>query len=364
MAGENAGCTFFSTTDVLDVRRKLAGGELQDRADTIRGITEAIRKLEELTSESTILLTRGALESADVRFAAFRVQTLSLFFEYACQWLLRFSKGNGEETHHRFLTALGWEVGFTYARQLLSRLYDAKELPGDLWALLELWAHFENDTGSGITKVEPRGDLSFQVILEENPLGFFYTKSDSHSNCQFYTAYYDSLVSEFSLARGRMAREFFTDFSPSHSTVLSVRENPLKNRCVFEVTLKPEELGDSFDLLHDAGRAFDRKELATAIQKGRTALEKAQSGKLPELSGDPKLWKSFQQVLDKFEFNLMRDAYQKASAFVHGKSRQKKAIHESEFAETYRHLRYICLLIERNQPPTSGPAVAPIDEGN
>jgi len=314
------GLKFFKTTDITSVKAELSSTqitEIQKRVDMLitelTGVTDMLRG-------SRLLLLNGSLTSGGLKFAAFRVQTLSLLFEYAQKYI---TKSQAPATYADFLTHLGYEVGFTYARELLGKLRDLRCLPEDDLALIELWIQFENETGAGITNINKVGATNLEIVLERNPLGYYYDLDGEHSHCHFYCEYYRAILNEFMTNRPRLARDLLKDIKPTTIwKVPEVKERARKGMCSFECELRQERLTGAFDMLHDALEHLDKKHYGDAISLAREALLAAQKTTLSIVEEKPteSFFECLKPLLPKKDYGLMHDTYHRLSALVHKKT--------------------------------------------
>ena len=337
-----AGLNFFKTTDVRSVKASLSAQELTDFQSNVQTLIGNLTELVHLLTGSTLFLQNGKLSTGHVQFAAFRIETLSLIFEYT----QRFMRSSGkDELYPAFLGALGHHVGFTYGREILKNLRTFQSIPADDMALIELWALFENDTGAGVTTLQTLDDHTFAISLKNNPLGHFYSTGVPHTHCHFYLEYYRAILNEFFTTRPRLARDFMPDLKPSIRKVAKIDERPRNGCCVFEVCTREERLTRAFDLLHTALTEMDDGKYGDAVAAAREALTEAQKEKLFDgCENIPKnFYKAFQSLLGKRDFQLMDDSYNRACGIVH-KSKNKDP---RDMAEIVRHIRYCIHEIER-----------------
>ena len=336
------GINFFKSTDAASVKADLSAKQLSQVQKHVQKLTISLNELINILRGGGLFLANGKLLTGGVAFAAFRIQTLSLIFEYAQKYI---AKGLNVNTYREFLGDLGYEVGFTYARELLRNLRDWQCIPVDDYALTELWSLFENDTGAGVTTVSRVNAETFEVSLKNNPLGYYYGENGEHLHCHFYNEYYRATLNEFMTTRPRLARDFMPDLKPSIWKVVDVKERPRKDLCVFECSLRQERLTHAFDLLHAALIDIDEEKYGDAIQSAREALTEAQNETLfPGEKEVPKnLYKAFQELLSKKDFKLMDESYQRASSRVH----KAKAKDPATVQNIVRGIHYCIYEIER-----------------
>jgi len=337
-----SGLNFFKTTDVRSVKEALSAQELSTVQRHVQTLIGNLTGLVHLLTGSTLYLQNGKLSTGHVQFAAFRIETLSLIFEYAQTFMRSTAR---EDLYPALLGALGHHVGFTYGREILRNLRTFQSIPADDMALVELWALFENDTGAGVTTLQKINDNTFAICLKNNPLGFFYTGAAAHAHCHFYVEYYRAILNEFFTTRPRLARDFMPDLKPTIWKVAKIEERPRNGSCVFEIHTREERLTPAFDLLHIALTEMDNGKYGDAVAAAREALTVAQKQKLFQgCENIPKdFYKGFKSILCKRDFQLMDDTYQRACGIVH-KSKTKDP---REMGEIVRHIRYCIHEIER-----------------
>jgi hypothetical protein len=337
------GIHFFKSIDIRSVKDSLSKEDIDDVRNQIRTIKENLDDFINILHGGMLFLRNGRLSGGGVSFAAFRVETLSLIFEYAKKYIDK--AGRGEELYKEFLGDLGHEVGFTYGRELLRNLRKTQLVPWDDLSLIELWALFENETGAGVTTVREKDANTFEIILKNNPIGHFYTENGSHSHCYFYSEYYRAILNEFLTTRPRLARDFMPKLMPDISKIVEVKESPGRNRCVFEAILREEKLTKTFDLLHTSLIDMDDEKYGDAINAAREALIESQKEKLFPSSREvpSNIYKTFQNLLPKRVFKLMDENYQKASSYIHRTKRREPR----KIREIIRNLRYCIHEIER-----------------
>lgn len=337
------GINFFKSTDVKSVKKALSADEVSGVQKHVQVLIEDLDGLVNILRGGALFLRNGKLLTAHVAFAAFRIETLSLIFEYAQKFITKSSGGEG--LYKVFLGDLGHEVGFTYAREILRNLRISQCIPADDFALIELWTLFENDTGAGVTTVNKIDGQTFEITLKNNPIGYYYTENGKHSHCHFYCEYYRAILNEFLTARPRLARDFMADLKPSIWKVVNIKERPRRGLCVFEYKIREEKLTRAFDLLHVALTDMDDGKYGDAVSSVREALLEAQKQTLFSGCKDiPKnCYKGFQTLLSKRDFKLMHDTYQRTCSIVH-KSKTKDP---TTVREIIRHIRYCIHEIER-----------------
>lgn len=336
------GINFFKSTDVKSVKEALSADNVSEVQKHIQMLIGNLDGLVNILRGGALFLRNGKLSTGRVAFAAFRIETLSLIFECA----QKFIKSSGrEDLYKAFLGDLGHEVGFTYGREMLRNLRISQCIPAEDFALTELWALFENETGAGVTTIQKIDQHTFEITLKNNPIGYYYTENGEHSHCHFYCEYYRAILNEFLTSRPRLARDFMPELKPSISKIVSIKEKPRKGLCVFEYKTKEEELTRAFDLLHTALTDIDDGKYGDAVSSAREALAEAQKEKLfSDCKEIPKnFYKGFQSLLPKRDFELMDDTYQRACSIVH-KSKDKDP---KRVQEIIRHIRYCIHEIER-----------------
>lgn len=220
---QEKGINFFKTTDVRSVKNILSAAELSDVQKQIQGLTKNLDGLMDILRGSALFLRNGKLSTGHVSFAAFRIETLSLVFDYTQKFM---NSSGRPDLYYAFLQALGHEVGFTYGREILRNLRSAHCIPADDFALIELWALYENDTGAGVTSVHKVDARTFEITLRNNPIGYYYQEDGEHPHCQFYCEYYRAIFNEFLTSRPRFARDFMPELNPRIWKVPQVVERP------------------------------------------------------------------------------------------------------------------------------------------
>lgn len=336
------GINFFKSTDVKSVKEALSADDVSEVQSHVQMLIGNLDGLVDILRGGALFLRNGKLSTGRVAFAAFRIETLSLIFECA----QKFIKSSGrEDLYKAFLGDLGHEVGFTYGREVLRNLRISQCIPADDFALIELWALFENETGAGVTTVHKIDAYTFEITLKNNPIGYYYAENGEHSHCPFYCEYYRAILNEFLTSRPRLARDFMSDLKPSIWKVVDINERPRKGLCVFEYKIKKERLTRAFDLLHTAFTDMDDGKYGDAISSAREALIEAQREKLfSDCKEVPRnFYKGFQSLLSKRDFKLMDDTYQRACSIVH----KSKAKDPRRAQEIIRHIRYCIHEIER-----------------
>lgn len=306
--------------DVRSIKARLSEKEFVEQRNRLENAAKTVEELRDLLA-SVLFLRNGRLSTGDIRYAAFRVETLSLIFELARRAFMK--TGEGMRLYYEYLDDLGDEVGFTFALELISRLVENDELKNikNRKQLLELWASYENDTGAGETSTGRVSSNQVVVRLRNNPLR--YVETESHAHCRFYQSYLKTLVNELFTRRARLMREEYEDTSVESPKVLRVMENPdTDDNCVFELELCSEKLTEAFDLFESAITAFEKDQYEACLNNARGALVTAQYKKLSidERSAPKQFYKVFQEVLDKKQFKLMDDVYQRVSKPFHPES--------------------------------------------
>ncbi|MDD2901823.1 MAG: hypothetical protein PHU44_05260 [Syntrophales bacterium] len=336
------GVNFFQSTDVKAVKEALSSEDIDEVQKHVKTLITDLDELVNILHGGGLFLKNGRLSTGRVAFAAFRIETLSLIFECARKYIQKSSQS--DDLYKAFLNDLGHEVGFTYGRELLNNLRISQSVPIDDFALIELWALFENETGAGVTTIHKIDVNTYEITLKNNPIGFFYGDNGEHHHCQFYCEYYRAILNEFLTTRPRLARDFIQDYIPKVMKVISVKEKPRKGRCVFEIKLREEQLTGAFDMLHVALTEMDEEKYGEAVSAAREALVEAQKEKLFSGIDPPRLiYKGFQGLLSKRDFKLMDDSYQRACGIVH-RSKRKDV---RGVREIIRHIRYCIHEIER-----------------
>lgn len=343
------GIRIFNRAEARAIKDALSAKEIGEVQKHVQILIGNLDKLVDVLRGGVLFLRNGELSTGQVAFAAFRIQTLSLIFEYARRFIMKSSKG--EALYKTFLADLGYEVGFTYGREMLRNLRIAQYLPQDDSALIKLWTLFEYETGAGITTVSKIDKHTFEITLEKNPIGYYYLENGQHHHCYFYCEYYRAILNEFLTSRPRLAQDFLPDLRPSPPIwkVVNIEEQPRKDLCVFTYKIREEKLTRAFDLLHKALTEMDDGKYGDAVAKAREALAEARKEKI--FSGCEAIprdipedyYKVFRSLLPKRDYDLMDDVFHLASRIIH----QSTTVDIRKIQEIIRHICYCVHEIER-----------------
>lgn len=281
-----------------------------------------------------------------INYAAFRIETLSLIFEVASRNFRRTAE-SGSNAYDEFLADLGEEVGFTFARDLISRV-KSRDLfleVQDIRKLIQLWALFENETGAGETKLKSCSHEKIVIHLRNNPLRR--VESSPHAHCGFYRNYIRSFLNELHTLRARLIQQEIEQVTVQALKVVDVLEHPdAEDNCVFVAQLRPEILTRSFDALYNAYDQFyklsEADDFSSCASLARSALVSAQMEAigLQAERAPRQLFKVFKEVLPRDDFKRMDKVYQVASKYVHiGETAPSEKLTRSRCWEILRDIR-------------------------
>lgn len=336
--------------DIGEIRRELSEIEYRSQREKIDKALHAVDEVGEVLG-SALFLRNGALSTGHIKYAAFRVQTLSLIFDLARKHFVSAGK-DGAQRYERYLEDVGEEVGLTFARELMGRLMERGLLREvqSVRRLLQLWTLFENETGAGVTTVQRADDREGHVVirLEKNPLRA--VESQPHAHCTFYCAYIRSLLNELLSLRARRLAEEFADATFKLVNAPQVEERSgVDDACIFETHLKTEELQDAFGQLDRAFTAFEERDLGGALISARAAVISAQCGKLgmDPKSSSPQLYKVFKHRLPRpDDHKRMHDVYHRASFLIHPEGRTPDDPSEDYVYNILKDVRHVVYSIE------------------
>jgi hypothetical protein len=332
---------------VSDIRRLLSKDEHQKAKDKINKAEQTLEDVKILLS-SALFLQNGKLSSGTIEYTAFRIETLSLFFEVAMR-NYRISSQSGDKAYQDFLEDLGDEVGFTFARDLINRLTkkDFFLHIQDMRKLINLWASFENDTGAGITKLKKYSNEKIIIELKNNPLRR--RESFAHAHCGFYKSYLKALINEMFTARSRILEAKIDTIRAKAYKVINIEEQPDgEDNCIFILKCSPEVLIQPFDYLKEAYDQFYQN-VATgnfvgSMTQARAAIKEGQLAILrwnEETKRPPprSIYKVFKGLLSNKDFKRMDDSYQRVSAPLHPELKQKSNMDKDKVWANLRDVR-------------------------
>lgn len=312
------------TNDLESIKAKLSQ---EDSQRTLREVDDAIDKISQMRSRlaSSLTLKNGHLLTGSIRFAAFRLETLSLIFELAKRNFAR-SSSQGFEAYTEYLDELGELVGVTYARELLHKLVTKGQIVSMKRNedIIDLWAMFENETGAGITERVHSQSGPLIIRLKNNPLRI--RESEPHAHCHFYRSYIKALLNEFFTSRPRQLQKIFPGSEFHAVKVTEIRETPdAEDHCVFYATLSEEHLEPAFDLLESAWINFQNGSYGDAINDARSAIERAQLHKLGCDDDMPakELHGIFEKKIERTDRKLKKvwhEVYHRLSGTIHRKT--------------------------------------------
>lgn len=318
MAHQKNGHSSRKDLEIRSIKKRISESEYIKEREKIESAAKSIEDIKDILA-SVLVLKNGLLSTGDIKYAAFRVETLSLIFELMRDAFKSKAK-RGLNDYREYLENLGDEVGFTFARELISNLVAHNELLNvkTRERLLILWSLYENDTGAGVTTIQKVTQKKIVIKLRNNPLR--YVESEPHSHCHFYVSYLKTLINILLTARARMLQEQLGDISAEAPKVVSITEEPdADDNCVFEVQLRPEKLTKAFDLLEQALVSFEKGDYYASSNSVRAAIKSAQLEKLflDESNAPKNVYKAFKEVLDSKHYNLMDHAYHRVSKILH-----------------------------------------------
>lgn len=329
---------------VSEVKQILSEEEFAQAKHKIEIATRTLEDVKSVLS-SALFLHNGKLSTGTIDYAAFRIETLSLIFEIASK-NFRISAKSGPEAYKEFLSDLGEEVGFSFARGLLSRL-KSRDLfleVQKIKKLLQLWTLFENETGAGETTLTSCSREKIVIHLRNNPLRR--VESSPHAHCGFYSNYIRSLVNELHTVRARLIQQEIEESKVEALKVVNVVENPdADDNCVFIAKLRPEILSRSFDALYQAYELFYRlsesEDFSPCLPQARSALVSAQMESIGLEGERPprQLFKIFKNVIQKNDFRRMKEVYQVTSKYIHSESASRKRLTSIHCQEILRDVR-------------------------
>jgi len=297
---------------IAEVKKALSDEENRNVRDKLDKAEKSLDDIKNLFYKIPFL-SNGKLSTGSIDYAAFRIETLSLIFEFVYKHLRKSGK---EDLYNNFLSDLGNEIGFTFARDLLKRLSDSEQFlnVNDLKGLLELWASFENDTGAGETSIKKCTSQKIIINIRKNPL----RKKESfpHIHCKFYTNYIQSLINELSTSRSRLLQNEIDGSKIQSFKVSNIIEEPdALDNCQFKADLMPENLTIAFDKLFETYNQFygleESSDYDMCLGKARSALVKAQMEAINLHSDNTpqNLYKIYKPYLSKLDFSRMNDVY-------------------------------------------------------
>lgn len=308
-----------SATDLESIKARLSVDESQR---SLREVDDAIEKISQMRSRlaSTLTLKNGHLLAGSIRFAAFRVETLSLIFELAKK---EFAKSANPEAYVGYLDELGELIGVTYARELIHKLVARDQIVNMKCNedIVDLWAMFENETGAGVTERVQTQTGTMVIRLKNNPLRA--RESTAHAHCHFYQAYIKALLNEFFTSRPRQLQKVFPGSEFRSVKVVDVQEQPdADDYCIFSATVVEEQLKPAFDLLDRAWTSFESGSYGDSINDARSALERAQLHKVGCADDMPakELHGIFEKKMDKRLKKVWHDVYHRLSETIHRKT--------------------------------------------
>ncbi|TET45487.1 hypothetical protein E3J59_03720 [Candidatus Aerophobetes bacterium] len=311
-----------------DVKRILSEDEFVEEKDKIERAKQSLEEIRSALS-SALFLHNGKLSTGTIDYAAFRIETISLIFEVASRNFRRSAK-SGPKAYDDFLADLGEEVGFTFARNLISRVKSRNLFleVQDVKKLIQLWTLFENETGAGETKLKSYSDEKIVIQLRNNPLRWI--ESARHTHCGFYRNYIRSFLNELHTLRARLLEQEITGIIGAQARkVVDVLEKPdAEDNCVFVAQLRSEILTRSFNALYKAYEQFDKfseaDDFSPCASQARSALVLAQMDTIGLKGKSPRqFFKVFQEVLTRDDFRRMDEVYQVISKYVHPETSQR-----------------------------------------
>jgi hypothetical protein len=291
---------------VSDIRRLLSKDEHQKAKDKINKAEQTLEDVKILLS-SALFLQNGKLSSGTIEYTAFRIETLSLFFEVAMR-NYRISSQSGDKAYQDFLEDLGDEVGFTFARDLINRLTkkDFFLHIQDMRKLINLWASFDK-------------------------------------------SYLKALINEMFTARSRILEAKIDTIRAKAYKVINIEEQPDgEDNCIFILKCSPEVLIQPFDYLKEAYDQFYQN-VATgnfvgSMTQARAAIKEGQLAILrwnEETKRPPprSIYKVFKGLLSNKDFKRMDDSYQRVSAPLHPELKQKSNMDKDKVWANLRDVR-------------------------
>lgn len=335
---------------VVDIKRILSEEEFADAKEKIEKTTQTLEEVKSVLS-SALFLHNGKLSTATVDYAAFRIETLSLIFEFASKHFLK-STGS-DQVYDKFLEDLGEEVGFTFARDLISRVRNRDLFleVQDIRKLIQLWTLFENETGAGETRLKHYSPEKIVIQLRNNPLRR--AESSPHAHCGFYRYYIRSFLNELYTLQARLIQREIERATVQALKVTDVVEQPdAEDNCVFIAQVRPEILTRSFDVLYDAYEQFyklsEDEDFSSCALVARSALVSAQMETI-RLEGDRpprQFFKVFKEVLPKDDFRRMDKVYQVTSKYVHIREGKGGKLTRSRCWEILHNIRRLIYAFE------------------
>lgn len=329
---------------VSEVKQILSEEEFAEAKHKIENATRTLEDVKSVLS-SALFLRNGKLSTGTIDYAAFRIETLSLIFEIASQNFRKSAK-SGPKAYDEFLLDLGEEVGFTFAKGVVSRVksHDLFLEVQNIKKLLQLWALFENDTGAGETILKSCSREKIVIQLKNNPLRR--VESSPHAHCGFYRNYIRSFLNELHTVRARLLQQEVEQATVEALKVVNVEEQPdAEDNCVFLAELRPEILTRSFDALYDAYEQFDKlseaEDFSPCLMQARSALVSAQmeSIRLDDERAPRQLFKVFEKILPRNDFRRMDEVYQVTSKYIHGEAASSGKLTKIRCREILRDVR-------------------------
>jgi len=298
----------FADSEIADVLDQMSSKlKMTISADIIRPISAAVKRLEEVYASLLLL--------PEVPRVTMRTDTL--------QTLLGHFEAKMNDKYPGVLKDAGRSIGRSFAEDFIGTLHKIERIPRDLRALLIFWLEIESRAQWGtfnITK-QTQNEVSIEVV------DFFLTRGLSgriHRNCSFMEGYIESFLWESTKTCSRWYRdEYDTPVTEKFPEPTSVIDKPFGEKCIFQISMKNEELTEAFDELYQAKKSYltgDYRQVALSL---RTALEMAFKSKIgmdvSKQVSVTSIIRSFRELnlLPSTSHNTIKDLYGRSSAIIH-----------------------------------------------